>query len=269
MKRVATLGSQSGASSTSRRYKYTKVLDNRKHAIRGLWRRNGKVMARITVEDDAGRKRLKWVPLTAATAAAAQEEFRTLLVERGEDRLRHIGRCPNFSDYVAQTYEARLVASGKKPDTLVTKRVHLKQLGESLGHLFLDKIRTHHVTGHLQRLKERGLASDGPELKKTAELSDGQNVIVINGESGTERLTRALPIMRDADGRFSGFGEAWERSNPKELGEEPKFVAGIELNESERHAALDQAGNLQVVAEMKDKKRKEASLVLCSRIQWT
>jgi len=98
MKRNATPGNQTGSSSSSRRYKYTKVLDNRKHAIRGLWRRNGKFVARITVEDDAGRKAVKWVPLKAETAAVAQEEFRTVLVERGEDRLRHIGRCPKFSD---------------------------------------------------------------------------------------------------------------------------------------------------------------------------
>jgi hypothetical protein len=38
------------------------VVDNRKHAIRGLWRRNGKFVARITVEDDAGRKQVKWCP---------------------------------------------------------------------------------------------------------------------------------------------------------------------------------------------------------------
>ncbi len=38
-------------SSSSRRYKYTKVLDNRKHPIRGLWKRNGDFVARITVED--------------------------------------------------------------------------------------------------------------------------------------------------------------------------------------------------------------------------
>jgi integrase len=158
MKRNATPGNQTGSSSSSRRYRYTKVVDNRKHAIRGLWRRNGKFVARITVEDDAGRKAVKWVPLKAETAAAAQEEFRTLLVERGEDRLRHIGRCPKFSDYVEQTYENRLTTSGKKPDTLVTERVHLKQLRESVGHLTLDKIRPYHVTGHLQKLKQRGKA---------------------------------------------------------------------------------------------------------------
>jgi integrase len=124
-----------------------------------LWRRNGSFVARITVEDDTGRKAVKWVPLNAETAAAAQEEFRTLLVERGEDRLRHIGRCPKFSDYVEQTYEQRLATSGKKPDTMVTEHVHLKQLRESVGHLSLDKIRPYHVTGHLQKLKERGKAN--------------------------------------------------------------------------------------------------------------
>src|SRR6185369_8906172 len=102
MKPKATPSHQTGSTSNSRRYRYTKVLDNRKHAIRGLWRRNGKFVARITVEDDAGHKAVKWVPLLAETAAEAQEEFRTLLVERGEDRLRHIGRCPKFSGYVEQ-----------------------------------------------------------------------------------------------------------------------------------------------------------------------
>src|ERR1017187_2004517 len=42
MKRIATPGNRAGSSSSSRRYRYSKVLDNRKHAIRGLWQRNGK-----------------------------------------------------------------------------------------------------------------------------------------------------------------------------------------------------------------------------------
>lgn len=104
-----------GAQSNSRRHKYTKVCDNRKHAIRGLWRRNGKFVARITVEDDAGRKAVKWVPLKAGSTAAAQEEFRTLLVERTEDRLRHIGRCPKFSDYV--DFKHKLLTIGAEGDT--------------------------------------------------------------------------------------------------------------------------------------------------------
>jgi hypothetical protein len=89
---------------SARHYKYTKVLDNRKHPIRGLWRRNGKFKARITVEDDAGRKSIRWVSLEAATVAEAQKEFRELLVERTENRLRQIGLSPTFADYFNDTY---------------------------------------------------------------------------------------------------------------------------------------------------------------------
>jgi hypothetical protein len=37
------------------RYQYKKVLDGRKQPIRGLWERNGKFIARIAMEDDAGK----------------------------------------------------------------------------------------------------------------------------------------------------------------------------------------------------------------------
>jgi hypothetical protein len=50
----------------------------------------------LRVFTEAGRKTVKWVPLKGATTAEAQEEFRTLLVERSDDRRRHIGfyrRC--------------------------------------------------------------------------------------------------------------------------------------------------------------------------------
>ena len=158
MKRSATQSSV-GASSSSRRYRYTKVLDNRKHPIRGLWKRNGSFVARITVEDDAGLKAVKWVPLEAATAAEAKQELDKLVVERSENRLRHIGRGPKVADYLDQTYLPRLETSGKKPDTLVTEKGHLNRWRDSIGHLFLDKIRPYHVTGHLQKLKTEGRAN--------------------------------------------------------------------------------------------------------------
>jgi integrase len=198
MKRMATPGSGTGSSSNSRRYKYTKVLDNRKHAIRGLWRRNGKFVARITVEDDVGQKSVKWVPLVAETAAAAQEEFRTVLVERGEDRLRHIGRCPKFADYVEKTYEQRLATSGKKAGTLVTEHVHLKQLRETIGQLSLDKIRPYHVTAHLQKLKERGKAN------RTCNLA----LVVLRNVLKSARVDgfiKTLPVD----------GISWQRSGKK------------------------------------------------------
>ncbi len=43
---------------------YKKVLDQRKRAIRGLWERNGRYYAQITIEDsNTGIKSVKRVPL--------------------------------------------------------------------------------------------------------------------------------------------------------------------------------------------------------------
>src|SRR5574343_276223 len=144
---------------TNRRYAYTKVRDARKHPIRGLYRRNGKYLARITVEEDSGKKAVKWVTLEgASTPSEAQEAMRVLLVERSENRLRHIGQTPKLADYITGTYLPRLETSGKKPDTIVTEKGHLNRWAEAVGGLYLDKIRPFHVTNHLQTLKEKGKA---------------------------------------------------------------------------------------------------------------
>lgn len=154
MKRKAT-PSNPVSSSSSRRHRYNKVLDNRKHPIRGLWRRNGSFYARLTVEDDCGRKSVKWVPLEkAASASDAKDELGKLLVERDENRLRPIGLSPLFSDY-ATTYLDRLSTSGKKADTLVTESGHINKWIEAIGHIRLAKIRPHHITGHLYDLRKR------------------------------------------------------------------------------------------------------------------
>lgn len=152
MKRTAT-PSKPVSTSNSRRYRYTKVLDNRKHPIRGLWRRNESYYARLTVEDDCGRKTLKWVPLDGAqTASDANKEFEKLKGERDDNHLRPIGLSPLFSDY-AQTYLDRLSTSGKKGDTIVNERGHLNKWIKSIGHIRLAKIRPHHITGHLHDLR--------------------------------------------------------------------------------------------------------------------
>jgi integrase len=154
VKSNATL-SKPVSSSRSRRHRYTKVRDNRKHPIRGLWRRNGNFYARITTGEinEKGEKVIAWVPLVnASTASEAQDEFRTLLVERDENRLRPIGLSPLFKDY-AQTYVERQETIGKKHDTVVTERTHINRWIKAIGPLRLDKIRPHHITDHLHGLR--------------------------------------------------------------------------------------------------------------------
>ncbi|HOX01536.1 MAG TPA: hypothetical protein P5555_03690 [Candidatus Paceibacterota bacterium] len=97
MKPPATPCNSSEAISSPRRFKYTKVLDNRKHGIRGLWRRLDRYYARITIENDSGRKAVKWMPPNARTAAEVRQELDAVKLARKEHRLRHIGRCPTFA----------------------------------------------------------------------------------------------------------------------------------------------------------------------------
>ncbi len=199
MKRDATGGN---SRSQSRRYQYTKVLDNRKHPIRGLWRRGGKFLARITVEDDAGKKEVKWVPLKATTPGAAQDEFRTVLVERKENRLRHIGLSPTLAEYWEKTYLPALLLSGKKPDTVTTEKVHMGKWVGAIGQLRLDKIRPHHINTQLLRLKAAGLSSRTRNLSliclrnvlKAAKVDGFINVLPVSGIGWDPVETKERPL---------------------------------------------------------------------------
>src|SRR5580693_2052097 len=64
--------------------KYQKVRDERKHAIRGLWVRNGRYYAQVMVEDPlTAEKCVRRVPLeNAATPAQAKAALEELLVQR-------------------------------------------------------------------------------------------------------------------------------------------------------------------------------------------
>ncbi len=163
----------------------------------------------ITVQDDAGRKTVKWVPLEAATAAEAKQELDKLVVERSENRLRHIGRGPKVADYLEQTYLPRLETLGKKPDTLVTEKGHLNGWCESIGHLFLDKVKPYHVTAHLQKLKTEGRANRTCNLSlvclrnmlKSARVDGFIKALPVEGIpwQRTEKKARRLYTREDVD----------------------------------------------------------------------
>jgi integrase len=161
------------------------------------------------VEDDGGRKAVKWVPLEATTAAEAKQELDKLMVERSENRLRHIGRGPKLADYLEQTYLPRLETSGKKPDTLVTEKGHLNRWRESIGHLFLDKVKPYHVTAHLQKLKTEGKANRTCNLSlvclrnmlKSARVDGFIKALPVEGIpwQRTEKKARRLYTREDVD----------------------------------------------------------------------
>lgn len=123
--------------------KYQKVLDGRKRPIRGLWRRNDRFYARLTVEDPfTGRKETRRVPLEKCeTVPQAQAELRRLLTKREDRTLPTLKMCPKFSEYVDKYLSYfQTVKDAKRPRTLETETGHLKKWKEHLGETRLDRI---------------------------------------------------------------------------------------------------------------------------------
>jgi len=141
---------------------YTKVLDKRKHAIRGLWQRNGRYYAQMTVEDGvSGVKRVKRVPLEGATTdAQAVAKYQELLVQRSKGALPTLNRTPKFEDYARQYFEYySQVKDAKRASTLYTERIAVNHWIEHLGHVRLDRITRALVNGYIakrQSLKRAG-----------------------------------------------------------------------------------------------------------------
>ena len=132
---------------------YQKVLDHRKRRVRGLWIRNGRYFAGMTVEDDSGAKSARKIPLTGATTLEeAKRAYDQLKTKRVEGSLPVIGRQPKFGSFLAEEYESRLQASGKRETSLQKERGYLRHWNDKLGHLRLNEIRTRHIQAVLDEL---------------------------------------------------------------------------------------------------------------------
>jgi integrase len=131
---------------------YQKVFDARKRRIRGLWQRNGRFFANLTVADDLGHKTSQWVPLAGASVAEAKADYDRLRVERADDRLRPLGLTPTLRDYIQDTYQQQLAASGKRASSIEKEQSYLRRWSTQIGHLRLNKLRAHHLNRFLTEL---------------------------------------------------------------------------------------------------------------------
>ena len=123
---------------------YSQVFDSRKRRVRGMWLRNGRFFGNVTVADDLGRKTSRFVPLTGVTLDEARDDYRRLLVEREDDRLRPLGLTPTVRDYVS-VYAQQLAVSGKRSSTVQKETAYLAHWKERIGHVRLNKVRPHHL----------------------------------------------------------------------------------------------------------------------------
>lgn len=132
-----------GQHQTHRDATYQKVFDLRKRPVRGLWMRNGKFYARLSVEDhETGNKSVRRVPLAVDSVAQAQAELRRLQTKRENNALPILKLTPKFSDYVDKSYLAfyETVKDAKRPRTLETEKGHLNHWKKHLGDTRLDRI---------------------------------------------------------------------------------------------------------------------------------
>ena len=126
----------------SRGNAYHKVLDGRKQPIRGLWQRCGRYVARLKVEDERGRRILRWKLLEGAeTVPQAQKALAKILTQRDSNTLPVMQRTPKLADCI-QTYLAHYaqMKDAKRPATMAKERSALGLWTAHMGETRVDRI---------------------------------------------------------------------------------------------------------------------------------
>lgn len=153
-----------------RRATYTKVLDKRKRPIRGLWERNGRYYAQLTVEDQqTGVKQVKRVPMEGVgTEAQAVAKLQELLTQRRKGALPVLKRTPLFADYARQYFDYYdKVKDAKRESTLYTERIIINHWIEHLGHVRVDKITRALVNSYIAKRQGGGRSGRTVNLEVT------------------------------------------------------------------------------------------------------
>jgi integrase len=149
---------------------YLKVTDDRKRPIRGLWVRNDRYYAQITVEEPhSGKKQVRRVPLEGATTPAqARQQLEELQVNRRRGHLLEMKRTPTFSEYADKYIEYYQQAKdAKKASTLETESYTINQWKKHLGHLRLEQIKRIHIDGFIAARQKAGKSARTVNLDVT------------------------------------------------------------------------------------------------------
>jgi integrase len=146
------------------------VFDERKRAIRGLWLRNGRYYAQVTLEDDyTGTRAVRRVPLESASMPAqARQLLEEILVNRKSGKLAVLKLTPRFEEFANQYLDFyKQAKDAKRASTLETEGYAIDRWKEHLGQLRLGKIRRSHVDGYIARCQSSGVSSRTVNLEVT------------------------------------------------------------------------------------------------------
>jgi integrase len=197
---------------------FAKVLDGRKQPVRGLWERNGRFYAQISVEDfSTGLKRVRRLPLVntegnpVESVAQAITEINRLRTHRSEDTLPKLGRTPAFADY-ADAYLSQVKAGNeKKASTIKKEETALAMWKKHLGGIRLDKIRPAHVAAMMNKRLASGMS------KRTAKLDVIALRNVLKQARDVDELIQDLPVPPGLNRKLKSTTPKRELFTPAEL----------------------------------------------------
>jgi integrase len=138
---------------------YQKVFDARKRRIRGLWLRNERFYAQLTIEDSGtGRKTVRRVPLEGAeTVPQAVVKLQDLQKGRRDNTLPVLARAPKFTDYADEYFKFYEQArDAKRASTLKTERVNIGHWKKHLGEVRLHQITRAMVNKYIAQRQAAG-----------------------------------------------------------------------------------------------------------------
>jgi len=149
---------------------YQRVVDERKRPIRGLWVRNGRYYAQLTIQDEhTGQKQVRRVPLEGAlTPAQAKQKLEELVVSRRKGKLLVLKRTPKFSEFADSYVEYyKQAKDAKRASTLETEKYAINQWKAHLGHMRLDQIKRIHIDSFIAARQKSGKSARTVNLEVT------------------------------------------------------------------------------------------------------
>jgi integrase len=149
--------------------RYKQVFDGRKARIRGLWKRDDRFYAQLTIEDAiSGKKAVRRIRLEDAdgvpvpTVAEAVKAMHKLQVRREDNDSLKVDpkRTPTFSEY-AENYvrHFEMVKDAKRPATLRVEKVCISRWKEYLGETRLRAISKKMVNDFIAKRQGDGISA--------------------------------------------------------------------------------------------------------------
>ena len=139
--------------------------------IRGLWTRNGRFYAQMSVETGGVMKVTK-MALDAQTPTQAIEKMADLKSERRKGTLVKMTHAPKLTDAIAE-YKASSTYTSKSPASQRGETTYLNLWQDKLGQICVDKIRKQHILAVRDDLTSEGKAAAlryGKVSNRTANL---------------------------------------------------------------------------------------------------